>query len=61
MFPPVDELFRWKDIWFEGTPFAINKTVILVILSSIFVCVFMFLGQPEDEAAADRGCRTSSR
>jgi len=44
VFPPVDELFRWKAIWFEDTPFAINKTVVLIILSSIFVCVFMFSG-----------------
>ncbi len=32
VFPPIDELFRWKDIWFKDTPFAINKTVILIVL-----------------------------
>ena len=44
MFPPVDELFRWKDIWFEGTPLAINKTVILILISSALIVILMFLG-----------------
>ena len=44
MFPPVDELFRWKDIWFEGSPLAINKTVLLVLISSALILVLMFLG-----------------
>jgi F-type H+-transporting ATPase subunit a len=43
-FPPIDEIFRWKDIWFEGTPFAINKTALLVIISSIAILVLMFAG-----------------
>jgi F-type H+-transporting ATPase subunit a len=42
-FPPIDELFRWKDIWFEGTPFAINKTNLLVIVSSILI-LLIFVG-----------------
>ena len=33
-FPPIDELFSWKDIVFENTPFAINKTSLLVLISS---------------------------
>ena len=44
MFPPVDELFRWKDIWFEGSPLAINKTVLLVLISSALIVILMFLG-----------------
>ncbi len=24
-FPPIDELFRWKDIWFKDTFYAINN------------------------------------
>jgi len=44
VFPPVDELFRWKDIWFEGSPLAINKTVLLVLISSALILVLMFLG-----------------
>ena len=42
-FPPIDELFRWKDIWFEGTPFAINKTSLLVIISSLLI-ITIFVG-----------------
>ena len=33
--PPIDELFRWKDIVFKDTPFAINKTSLLVLISSV--------------------------
>lgn len=42
-FPPIDELFRWKDIVFEGTPFAINKTSLLVLISSVIIIV-LFVG-----------------
>jgi F-type H+-transporting ATPase subunit a len=42
-FPPIDELFRWKDIAFKGTPFAINKTSLLVLISS-FLIVAIFIG-----------------
>jgi len=28
-FPPVSHLFDWPTIWFAGTPFAINKTVLI--------------------------------
>jgi F-type H+-transporting ATPase subunit a len=44
VFPPVDELFRWKDIWFDGSPLAINKTVLLVLISSALILIFMFMG-----------------
>lgn len=44
VFPPVDELFRWKDIWFEGSPLAINKTVLVVLISSAMILILMFLG-----------------
>lgn len=43
-FPPIDEIFRWKDIWFAGTPFAINKTALLVIISSLLILAFMIGG-----------------
>ena len=42
-FPPIDELFRWKDIWFDDSPLAINKTVLLVLISSLLILV-IFLG-----------------
>ena len=43
-FPPIDEIFRWKDIWFEGTPFAINKTALMVIISSLAILALMIGG-----------------
>jgi F-type H+-transporting ATPase subunit a len=42
-FPPIDELFRWKDIAFKGTPYAINKTSILVFVSSALILA-IFIG-----------------
>ncbi len=44
VFPPIDELFRWKDIWFNGSPLAINKTVLLVLISSVMICLIFILG-----------------
>lgn len=42
-FPPIDELFRWKDLAFNDTFYAINKTSLLVFISSIFILV-LFIG-----------------
>jgi F-type H+-transporting ATPase subunit a len=42
-FPPIDELFRWKDIVLEGTPFAINKTSLLVLVSVVLILA-IFIG-----------------
>lgn len=42
-FPPIDELFRWKELWFKGTPFAINKTVILMLVSVALILI-IFIG-----------------
>ena len=43
-FPPIDELFRWKFFLFQNTPFAVNKTVLLILISSIVLCVLFVLG-----------------
>jgi F-type H+-transporting ATPase subunit a len=43
-FPPIDELFVWPDIVFEDTPFAINKTSLLVMVSSILILLLMVGG-----------------
>jgi F-type H+-transporting ATPase subunit a len=42
-FPPIDELFRWKDVVFNGSPVAINKTAIL-LLTSAFLIILIFVG-----------------
>jgi len=39
--PPFSHLFVWEDLAFKDTPFAINKTVLLVLLVSALLCVFL--------------------
>jgi F-type H+-transporting ATPase subunit a len=41
-FPPVSFLFDWPSIWFEGTPFAINKPV-LIYLAAMLTTMAIFL------------------
>ncbi len=43
VFPPIDELFRWKDIAFKGQFYAINKTSLLVMVSSMLI-IAIFVG-----------------
>jgi len=43
-FPPIDELFRWKDIVFNNTNYAINKTSLLVLISSAIVLILFIVG-----------------
>jgi F-type H+-transporting ATPase subunit a len=38
-FPPIEELVDWPHLLFEGTPFAVNKTVLLMWLGVIIVFV----------------------
>ena len=33
-FPPVSHLIEWPEILFEGTPFAVNKVVVLMWISA---------------------------
>jgi F-type H+-transporting ATPase subunit a len=40
----VNELFFWKAFAFAGTPFAINRVVVLMILASLLCLAFFFLG-----------------
>lgn len=40
-FPPINHLFDWPSIWLEGTPFAINKTV-LIYLGSMLATMLLF-------------------
>jgi F-type H+-transporting ATPase subunit a len=39
-FPPVSHLFEWPEILFEDTPFAINKTVLVLALGSVLLVGF---------------------
>ncbi len=42
-FPPIDELFVWKDILFEDTWYAINKTSLLCMVSALLI-ILIFVG-----------------
>lgn len=48
-FPPVSHLFQWPSIAFDGTPYAINKTV-LIYLGSMLVTMIIFTlaGRPRE-------------
>ncbi len=41
-FPPVDTLVEWQPIFFEGTPFEINKVVLLMWLA-VFIVLGVFI------------------
>jgi F-type H+-transporting ATPase subunit a len=47
-------LFEWPAIWFEGTPFAINRVVILMWLASL-VCTLFFLAGARRAALVPKG------
>jgi F-type H+-transporting ATPase subunit a len=40
----VNEVFFWKPIAFAGTPFAINRVVLLMMFASLLCLAFFFLG-----------------
>ena len=42
-FPPVSRLIEWKPILLRGTPFAVNKVVLLMWLAVVLTFVFFFL------------------
>lgn len=41
-FPPISHLTRWPDIFFEGTPFAVNKTVLIYVAAVVITLAFFF-------------------
>jgi F-type H+-transporting ATPase subunit a len=43
-FPPIDELFRWKFFLFGNTPLGINKTVLLMLVSSLLLIALFVRG-----------------
>ena len=42
-FPPVSHVIEWPEIFFEGTPFAVNKVVILMWISLVISFAFLYL------------------
>ena len=44
-FPPVSHLFEWPDFAFDGTPIAMNKTVVVYLLAlALTAALFMYAG-----------------
>ena len=41
-FPPISHLFEWPDIFFKGTPFAINKIALINLGSVVLILGFFF-------------------
>ncbi|MXV98350.1 MAG: F0F1 ATP synthase subunit A [Acidimicrobiaceae bacterium] len=48
-FPPVSHLFDWPTIWLDGTPLAINKTVLIYLAATAATMVlFGLAGRPRE-------------
>ena len=48
-FPPVSHLFDWPTIWLDGTPLAINKTVLIYLSAAAATMVlFGLAGRPRE-------------
>jgi F-type H+-transporting ATPase subunit a len=43
VFPPIDEFFVWPDIFFKDTFYAVNKTSLLVMVSTLLI-IAIFVG-----------------
>jgi F0F1-type ATP synthase, subunit a len=47
-FPPVSHLFEWPDIFFSGTAYAINKTVLIYMAAVVITgVIFTLAGRPK--------------
>lgn len=53
-FPPIDHLFRWPDFLFEDTNFAVNKTSLLVLISSALI-LLIFIGGSRKMSLVPKG------
>ncbi len=53
-FPPISHFFVWPDVLFSGTPFGINKTVIMVLVSAA-LCLVIFVGGSRKRALVPTG------
>ena len=54
-FPPVNHLFDWPSIWFEGTPYAINKTVLIYLGSALVTMILFGLAGRQRESLVPAG------
>lgn len=42
-FPPISHLIEWPDIFFEGTPFAINKATLIYFAAVVITLAIFFI------------------
>jgi F-type H+-transporting ATPase subunit a len=53
-FPPISHLTRWPDFLFDGTPYAVNKTV-LIYIASVVITLTFFLAAGRRAQLVPRG------
>ncbi len=54
-FPPVSHLFQWPAIWFEGTPYAVNKTALIYLGATIVTMLIFALAGRKHETLVPAG------
>ena len=55
-FPPVSHLFEWPDFAFEGTPLAMNKTVVIYLAAlALTMGLFMLAGSKGKKSLVPTG------
>jgi F-type H+-transporting ATPase subunit a len=42
-FPPISHVIEWPDLFLSGTPFAVNKVVVLMWISAALAFLFVYL------------------
>jgi len=50
-FPPVSHLVEWQPLYFEGTPFEVNKVVLLMWLAVVIVLGMFFAAGRKSKAS----------
>jgi len=43
-FPPISHLIEWRELFFKGTPFAVNKVILLMWISALLVIALFVAG-----------------
>jgi F-type H+-transporting ATPase subunit a len=43
-FPPISHLIEWRELFFKGTPFAVNKVILLMWISAILAIALFVAG-----------------
>ena len=43
-FPPISHLIEWRELFFKGTPFAVNKVILLMWISALLAIALFVAG-----------------